>query len=34
LIVVKTREHARAAGCDNVAIFDRTLLKERGFAEP
>jgi predicted nucleic-acid-binding protein len=28
------REHARAAGCDHVATFDRMLLKERGFAAP
>jgi predicted nucleic-acid-binding protein len=25
------REHARAAGCEDVATFDRVLLKERGF---
>jgi predicted nucleic-acid-binding protein len=25
------REQARAAGCDEVATFDRGLLKERGF---
>jgi predicted nucleic-acid-binding protein len=28
------REHARAAGCDQVATLDRMLLKERGFAAP
>ena len=28
------REHARAAGCDHVATFDRMLLKEQGFAAP
>jgi predicted nucleic-acid-binding protein len=27
-------EHARAAGCDQVATFDRVLLKERNFAAP
>ena len=26
-----TREHARAAECENVATFDRVLLRERGF---
>lgn len=25
------REHARAAGCDSVATFDRVLLRESGF---
>ncbi|MEO8620638.1 MAG: type II toxin-antitoxin system VapC family toxin [bacterium] len=25
------REHARAADCDDVATFDRVLLKEQGF---
>jgi predicted nucleic-acid-binding protein len=25
------KEHARAAGCDEVATFDRALLKEAGF---
>lgn len=25
------REHARAAGCDTVATFDRVLLREQGF---
>ena len=25
------REHARAADCENVATFDRVLLRERGF---
>ncbi|MEP7002372.1 MAG: type II toxin-antitoxin system VapC family toxin [bacterium] len=25
------REHARAADCEDVATFDRVLLKERGF---
>ncbi len=25
------REHARAADCDQVATFDRVLLRERGF---
>ncbi len=28
------QEHARAAGCDEVATFDRTLLKEAGFTAP
>jgi predicted nucleic-acid-binding protein len=28
------REHAIAAGCDEVATFDRGLLKESGFAAP
>ncbi len=28
------REHARAAGADTVATFDRSLLKERGFSKP
>ena len=28
------REHARAAGADTVATFDRSLLKERGFTKP
>ena len=28
------REHARSAGCDAVATFDRALLRERGFAVP
>lgn len=28
------REHARAAGCDEVATFDRALLKEKGFTAP
>jgi predicted nucleic-acid-binding protein len=28
------REHARAAGADTVATFDRSLLKERGFSRP
>lgn len=28
------REHARAAGADTVATFDRALLKDPGFSEP
>ncbi len=28
------REHARAAGCEQVATFDRALLKEKGFVAP
>lgn len=28
------REHAVAAGCDEVATFDRALLKEAGFTKP
>lgn len=28
------REHARAAGCDHVATFDRTLFGEPGFTAP
>lgn len=28
------KEHARAAGCDRVATFDRALLKEAGFVAP
>lgn len=28
------KEHARAAGCDNVVTFDRALLKEAGFVAP
>jgi predicted nucleic-acid-binding protein len=28
------REQARAAGCDEVATFDRDLLRERGFRLP
>ena len=28
------REQARAAGCDDVATFDRVLLRERGFVAP
>ena len=28
------QEHARAAGCGEVATFDRALLKERGFTSP
>lgn len=28
------REHARAAGCDEVATFDRALLGEPGFTAP
>ena len=28
------REHARAAGAETVATFDRSLLKERGFSKP
>jgi len=28
------REHARAAGCDHVATFDRALLKDEDFASP
>lgn len=28
------REHARRAGCDNVATFDKALLKEPGFIAP
>jgi predicted nucleic-acid-binding protein len=28
------REHARSAGFDEVATFDRALLKEPGFVEP
>ena len=28
------REDARAAGCDSVLTFDKTLLKEDGFARP
>jgi predicted nucleic-acid-binding protein len=28
------REHARAAGCERVATFDRALLREDHFAEP
>jgi predicted nucleic-acid-binding protein len=27
-------EHARGAGCDTVATFDRSLLGEPGFTEP
>lgn len=26
--------HARAAGCSEVATFDRALLKEKGFSSP
>lgn len=26
--------HARAAGCSEVATFDRALLKEKGFTSP
>ena len=28
------REHARAAGAETVATFDKALLKEVGFVEP
>jgi predicted nucleic-acid-binding protein len=28
------KEHARAAGCDEVATFDRAFLKEPRFAPP
>ena len=28
------KEHARAAGCERVATFDRALLKEEGFVAP
>jgi predicted nucleic-acid-binding protein len=28
------REHARAAGCEQVATFDRALLTDRDFTEP
>jgi predicted nucleic-acid-binding protein len=28
------REHARTAGCERVATFDRALLKEEHFAAP
>ena len=28
------QEHARAAGCEGVATFDRALLKEEGFVAP
>jgi predicted nucleic-acid-binding protein len=28
------REHGRAAGCNEVATFDRALLKEAGFISP
>ncbi len=28
------REHARAAGADTVATFDRALLKDQGFVSP
>lgn len=28
------REHALIAGCDDVATFDRALLKEKGFIAP
>jgi predicted nucleic-acid-binding protein len=28
------REHARAAGCDHVATFDRLRRREKGFAAP
>ncbi|MGH7717247.1 MAG: PIN domain-containing protein [Gemmatimonadaceae bacterium] len=28
------REHAREAGCEAVATFDRALLSERGFVAP
>lgn len=28
------REHARGAGADTVATFDRSLLKETGFSKP
>ena len=28
------REHARAAGAETLATFDRSLLKERGFTKP
>lgn len=28
------REQARTAGCENVATFDRVLLKETGFLAP
>lgn len=28
------QEHARTAGCETVATFDRALLKERGFTVP
>jgi predicted nucleic-acid-binding protein len=28
------REHARAAGADTVATFDRALLEERGYTSP
>jgi predicted nucleic-acid-binding protein len=27
------REHARSAGCESVATFDRALLREPGFIE-
>ena len=28
------REHARSAGYDEVATFDRALLREAGFVQP
>ncbi len=28
------REHARRAGCETVATFDRVLLKEHGYTAP
>ncbi|HEU6452563.1 MAG TPA: type II toxin-antitoxin system VapC family toxin [Gemmatimonadaceae bacterium] len=28
------REHARTAGCETVATFDRALLSDRDFTEP
>ncbi|HEU4586165.1 MAG TPA: type II toxin-antitoxin system VapC family toxin [Gemmatimonadaceae bacterium] len=28
------REHARSAGCETVATFDRALLSDRDFTEP
>jgi predicted nucleic-acid-binding protein len=28
------REHARSAGCDQIATFDQALLEERDFTEP
>jgi predicted nucleic-acid-binding protein len=28
------REHARKAGCDRIATFDKVLLREDGFFPP
>jgi predicted nucleic-acid-binding protein len=33
-IVMCEGEHARTAGCERVATFDRALLKEDHFAAP